>query len=159
VSEPGAPVAGPAERFGRAAFEHDVEAMYELVDWGVTGASTMVGAMAGLEEPRRSELARLGLGELNGEPTDAFSYRLAELASRLQAAEPLRPATPAEVGEIRAELAVPPVPDGTAADVAAALGEVRARAEQIREASVADRPGRSPVRLAVVGDTGRIALA
>jgi hypothetical protein len=152
-------VTDPIERFARAAVEHDVDAMYELVDWGVTGAAGMARAMAGLDEPRRSETARRGILELNGEPRDAFSYRLGSLASRLEAAEPLRPATENELDDIRAELAVPPVPDGTAGDVGLALAEIRTRAEQIHEASVADRPRRSAIRLAVVGDTGKVAIA
>jgi hypothetical protein len=155
VSDAGA---GPAELFARAALGHDVNAMYELVDWGVTGAARMARAMAGLEEPRRSELARQGIGELNGEPREALSSRLASLASRLETADPLRPATPDELEEIRSELSVPPVPDGTDADVAAALAEIRKRAESITEAALADRRGRSQVRLAVLGDTGKIAL-
>ena len=150
---------GPADRFARAAFDHDVDAMYDLVDWGVTGAARMVRAMARLEEPRRSELARQGVGELHGQPREAFSYRLASLASRLEAAHPLRPATPAELETIGAELAVRPVPDGTDAGVAVAIDEIRRRADLITEAAVADRDGRPPIRLAVVGDTGRVALA
>ena len=149
---------GPAELFVRAAFGHDVDAMYDLVDWGVTGAARMARAMAGLEEPRRSELARQGIGELNGEPREALSSRLASLASRLETADPLRPATPDELDEIRSELAVPPVPDGTDADVAAALVEIRKRSDLIAEAALADRRGRPQVRLAVVGNTGKVAL-
>ncbi len=149
---------GPAGLFARAAFGHDVDAMYELVDWGVTGAARMARAMAGLDEPRRSELARQGVEELRGEPREVFSYRLAALASRLEAADPIRPATPDELEAIEGELAVPPVPDGTDAEVAATLDEMRTRAELITEAAVAERPGRPPIRLAVMGTTGKVAL-
>jgi hypothetical protein len=153
------PPNGPAERFVRAAFDHDVDAMFELVDWGVTGAARMVRAMTNLQEPRRSELARQGIGELDGEPREDLSFRLASLASRLETADPIRPATPDELKEIADEIAVPPVPDGTDAGVAAALDEIRGRARLIDAAVVADRRGRPGIRLAVVGDTGRIALA
>jgi hypothetical protein len=153
------PVGGPAERFVRAAFDHDVDVLYDLVDWGVTGAARMVRSMSSLEEPRRSELARQGIVELHGEPREALSHRLASLATRIETAGPLRPASPDELEAIRSELAVPPVPDGTEADVAATIDEIRERAELIGEAAVAERRERPPVRLAVVGDTGRVALA
>jgi hypothetical protein len=144
------------DMFLDAARRRDVRRMYELVDWGVTGAARMARALHDVEPADRANLAAEGLRELRGQPEDAFGYRLGKLALRLDAVSRIRPATESETSAMLDSLAVPAVPAGVPPQVESFLEATGRTVSGISEVTILELPGGDTIRLASVGD--RLAL-
>jgi hypothetical protein len=142
--------------FMDAARRRDVRRMYELVDWGVTGAARMARALHDVEPADRADLSAEGLRELRGQPEDAFGYRLGKLALRLDAVSRIRPATESETSAVLDGFAVPAVPEGVPVPVASFLETTGRTVSGMSEVTVVELPDGDAIRLASVGD--RLAL-
>jgi hypothetical protein len=153
-----APMKGVAERFLEAALARDVDRMYELVDWGVTGAARMVRALELVDRGLRPDVARRGASELEGSPREAFRYRLGSIAFEMSGIDRVRTLSSDEVVEVVAQIIVPPPPEGLPEEIVELLDRIRERAARISEVVVSEAVDKPSLVLAIVPGAGRVAL-
>jgi len=152
----------PLQRFLDAGRAGDLTKLHGLIDWGLSTACVIVGALAGVRDRDREQVARAGLADIDQAARSMDRARrvvLGELCKFISQVKDVRRATEDEHKWALAEgVVVAAVPSGLSPATATRLETHRARAARVGEVWVAERGKEAPIWLAITPERDRVVL-
>ena len=152
----------PLTRFLDAGRAGDLAKLHGVIDWGLSTACVIVGALAGLKDRDREQVARAGLSDIDQASRSVDRARkimLTELCKVITQVTGTRKATAEEAAwALREGVVVAPPPSGLSPGTAQRLDTHRARAARVAEVWVAERGAEAPIWLAITPERDRVVL-